>query len=74
MSKVSIETRQRLLEAFGSPHGVTIARQRTGSDDVIAVQMLSSGAISKAERPDLFEGFRVEYRVVTPGQAGVSFG
>lgn len=72
MNKVSMETRQRLLELLGSPHGVNIARKRTDGDDVIAVQMLSSGAIPEAERLGEFEGFRVEYRVASPGKAGVS--
>lgn len=70
MSMVSIETRQRLLEALGTPHGVTIVRKPTDGDDVIQVRMLSSNAVWVAVRVREFEGFQVEYYISKPGQAG----
>lgn len=70
MGKVSIETRERLLEALGSPQGVTIARLKAGSVDVISVQMPSRSSIRSEARPEQFEGFRVEYCLSMPGHAG----
>lgn len=61
--KVSIETRERLLSALGSPPGVVVARRIGDAVDHIEVILPAAGSIAADNRPPEFEGFPVSYRV-----------
>ena len=69
--KVSLKTREELLDLLGAPLGsVTISRRPTDEGDIIVVRMLSSGAVHPSKRLAEFKGFKVEYQVAPPVKAG----
>lgn len=69
-NNVSIETRERLLDALGHPAGVVVAR-RTGSDrDHIEVAMPCEASVAIGSRRAEFEGLEVRYRVRSVPLAG----
>jgi hypothetical protein len=68
--KVSIETRERLLSALGSPPGVVVARRIVDVVDHIEVILPAAGSIAADSRPSEFQGFAVSYRVGSVASAG----
>jgi hypothetical protein len=67
---VSIDARERLLEALGRPSGVVIARRTEDDRDHVEVVMPSVASVPDGSRLAEFEGFEVRYRVGSVPLAG----
>jgi hypothetical protein len=70
--KASVQVREELLRHLGAPLGsVVIARRPLPSgEDVIVVRMTASNVVPPNRRTAAFQGFHVDYEVITPSKLG----